>query len=349
MRWSAGSNRPVARQTDLGENRVRVRGLRRRVADAARRFAVRGAAIVAIVAGVPGLISAQGRGEAAWVERDSIRIVYWGEARRSAERTLDAALAPLPLPGLPTAGVLPRSTIILAPDQAAFDSITSGGVPGWAAGVAIPSQRLIILPVFRESDPFTDPVITLRHELAHIALNAYIGRPIPRWFDEGYATWVSGGWDERAGWRIRVALLQGDAPALDSLTLTWPRGEARARLAYLLSASAVRHLATSRGEGAFSAFIEAWRAEDGGFERAMRSTYQLTTPQYEREWRAMVRTRYGWLLALSQMAVFWFVMVVLVLVLGTLRRRRNRERMEALRAEEYMLPPIAGPDYPGEG
>lgn len=291
---------------------------------------------------------AQGSGPPAYVERDSIRVVYWGNTRGAAERTLRAALAPLPLPGLPEAATLPRSTIVLAPDEVTFDSLTSGRVPAWAAGVAIPSQRLIILPVFREGDALTDPVITLRHELAHLALNAHIGRPIPRWFDEGYATWVSGGWDERSGWRIRLALLRGDAPPLDSLTLAWPRGEARARLAYLLSASAVRYLATSRGEAGFAAFIEAWRADDGGFERAMRSTYQLTSFQFEREWRGMVRARYGWLLAFSQMAVFWFAMVVLVLVLGTFRRRRNRERLEALRREEYMLPPVAGPDYPGE-
>src|SRR5690606_34429865 len=123
---------------------------------------------------------------------------------------------------------------------------------------AIPSQRLIILPAFRRRDPFSDPVVTLRHELAHIALNAHIGRPVPRWFDEGYATWVSGGWDERSGWQIRLALLRGQTPPLDSLRLNWPRDEAGARLAYLLSASAVRHLATSRGDRAFASFIEQW-------------------------------------------------------------------------------------------
>jgi hypothetical protein len=207
---------------------------------------------------------------------------------------------------------------------------------------------LIILPAFGRRDPLTDPVVTLRHELAHIALNAYVDSPVPRWFDEGYATWVSGGWDERSGWRIRVALLRGQAPPLDSLALGWPRGEAGARLAYLLSASAVRHLATSRGDRAFASFIERWRV-GGSFDSAMRATYQMTVTQYEREWRAMVRRRYGWMLALSQTAVFWVAVVVLVLLLGTRRRKVNRERMDALRREEYMLPEEAGPDRDGEG
>jgi hypothetical protein len=73
----------------------------------------------------------------------------------------------------------------------------------------------------------------------------------------------------------------------------------------------------------------------------MRSTYQMTLPQYEREWRGMVRSHYGWLLAFSQLTVFWGAVTLLVLVLGTARRRSNRRRLEALRAEEYMLPAVS--------
>jgi hypothetical protein len=289
-------------------------------------------------------VAAQATGTPTYVERDSIRVIYQGNARAAAERTLEAALAPLPLPGIPEAAVLPRSSIFLAPDQAAFDSAALGRPPSWAAAVAIPSQRMIVLPAFGR-DAFSDPVITLRHELAHLALNGYVQGGVPRWFDEGYATWVSGGWDERSGWQIRLALLTGQAPVLDSLALGWPRGEPRARLAYLLSASAVRHLATSRGDPAFEAFLDEWR-RTGSFDGAFRSTYQMTLSQFEREWRGMVRRRYGWLLAITQATILWVGAAVLVFVLGILRRRRNRERLEALRREEYMLPPaVEGEDY----
>jgi hypothetical protein len=285
------------------------------------------------------------------VTRDSVRVIYWGDARGAAERTLTAALAPLPLPGLPTSARLTPSTIVLAPTREVLDSVAQGRPPDWAAGVAIPSQRLIILPLYERRGAMGDPVVTLRHELAHLALNAYLPAGIPRWFDEGYATWVSGGWDERSGWQIRVALARGQSPPLDSLTLAWPREEAHARLAYLLSASAVRHLATSRGQPAFDALMESWHRL-GSFDQALRSVYLMTPSQFEREWRAMVRRRYGWLLAISQTAVFWAGVALLVFVLGILRRQRNRERLEALRREEYMLPATTGDgideDYPRE-
>jgi len=281
-----------------------------------------------------------------FVESDSIRVVYWGDARGSAERTLAAALAPIPLPGIPGTFSLPKSTIVLAPTRAVFDSVSRGAPPEWVAGVAIPSLRMIVMPTFDRGSPLSDPVVTLRHEIAHIALNAHLPNGVPRWFDEGYATWVSGGWDERSGWQIRLALIRGQAPVLDSLTLAWPRGEARARLAYLLSASAVRHLATSRGDQAFTAFIANWRIV-GSFDTALRSTYQMTVSQFEREWRGMVRRRYGWLLAITQTAVLWVGAAVLVFVLGMLRRRRNRERLEELRREDYMIAAVAGPSGDG--
>lgn len=272
------------------------------------------------------------------IERDSVRVVYWGDDRGVAEATLDAALAPLPLPGIPNPGSIRRGTVFLPPTPALFDSLTRGATPAWAAGVAIPSQRTIILPAYARSGPFANPVVTLRHEVAHLALAEYLGPNIPRWFTEGYATWVSGGWDERSGWQIRLALLGRNLPPFDSLTLGWPREEGRARLSYLLSASAVAHLHNSRGERAFAAFLEEWERV-GTLDAAMRNVYLMSPEQFEREWRSMVRRRYGWLLALSQLTAFWLVLTVLLLLLGSRRRKRNRERMAELRREEYMLPP----------
>ena len=43
--------------------------------------------------------------------------------------------------------------------------------------------------------------------------------------------------------------------------------------------------------------------------------------------------------AITQATILWVGAAVLVFVLGILRRKRNRERLEELRREEYMLPP----------
>ncbi|HET7275676.1 MAG TPA: hypothetical protein VFI91_10975 [Longimicrobiaceae bacterium] len=274
-------------------------------------------------------------------------MVFWPGQRALAEQTLEVAQAGFPLPGIPPSHQRVVGTIILAPTAAAFDSLARGA-PAWSAAVAIPDQQVIIIPAYSGARTrFGEPLVTLRHELAHLALNAYLGPEIPRWFHEGYATWVSGGFNQEAAWKLRLAFLLGRAPPLDSLTLSWPRGEDRARLGYLLSASAVQYLATRSGEPAFAALLEAWR-EHGDFNSALRSTFLMTPGQVEEEWRGMVRRRYGWLLALSQTAVFWFALTVLFVIFGSFRRRHNRARMAALEAEEYMLPPAGGSGVDGE-
>ena len=264
----------------------------------------------------------------------AVEVVYWPGDEAMAERTLRAAARPLLLPGISRAARPPEARVLLAPTPAAFDSLTRGA-PHWSAGVAVPSRQVIVLPSYQsDRTPLGDPLVALRHELVHLALNAYLPGRVPRWFDEGYATWASGEWDEGRGWEMRLALLRGRAPPLDSLRLGWPGGEGDARLAYLLSASAVSFLAGRTGDEAFTAFLSAWRRE-GDFDDAMRGTYGLTLTQFEEQWRAMVKRRYGWLLALSQMGVVWALVAALVVLLTLPRRRRNREKLRRMEVEEW--------------
>jgi hypothetical protein len=276
--------------------------------------------------------------------RDSLRVLYWPGDEGIAQRTFRAASSPLRLPGLGTTAGLRAGTVILAPDGATFDSITGGRAPEWSAGVAIPELRTIVLPAYPSArTTASDPIVALRHELVHLALNDYLGVPVPRWFDEGYAVWASGEWDASAGWQIRFALLRGLAPPLDSISLQWPAGEQRARLAYLLSASAVEYLADRNGEPLFAAFLARWKRE-GSIDPAMRATYLMSLDAFEREWRNVVIRRYGWLLALAQVGVFWMLVTLLVLAVGWRRRRRDRDRLAAMEVAEadevWQEPPL---------
>jgi hypothetical protein len=266
------------------------------------------------------------------------QVIYWPGQRVLAERVLQTAAAPARFPGIPPDFRMPPPLVVLAPSPALWDSATGGALPEWSAGVAFPARNAIVLPTYRRPGAEPEPLAALRHELAHLTLHAYLGEHVPTWFQEGYATWVAGELDESAGWQIRLAFLLGKAPPLDSLSLEWPEAEGRARLAYLLSASAVRFLGERSGEPAFAAFLADWRAE-GDFNRAIRSVYHMTPGQFEEQWRAMVRQRYGWLLLLSQAGVVWGVLAVLMVLLARMRRQQRRARIAELEREYYMLPP----------
>jgi hypothetical protein len=269
----------------------------------------------------------------------TLRVLHAPRHRALARQTLDAAVRPMHLPGIGARSVPDSTVIVLAPSPEAFSAATGGRAPHWAGGVAFPHERIIVVPAYpvagvRERDAAT----TLRHEIAHLALRAHLPAHIPRWFDEGYAQIAAGSWDSESAWTLRVAFLLGRAPEWDSIAFSWPQGADRARLAYLLSATAVDHIRRRTGEEGFELLMAHW-AEDGDLDRAVRRTFGMTLGQLEEEWRRDVRRRYGWLQGAANVGAVWFVAMLLALVAWLPKRRRNRARLERLRLEEHMLPP----------
>jgi hypothetical protein len=251
-----------------------------------------------------------------------------------AARVQELLEAEAPLPGLPPS--LPRGvSVVVAHSTAAFDALTGGMVPEWRAAVSIPDRNLMVLPSHEgRSLVDADGRRVLRHEWAHLGLHQYLGNlVVPRWFDEGYAQWASGGWDASEAWRLRILLAVGRTPPLDSLSLDWPRDEASASAAYLLAASAVAYLLQESGTRGLALFLERWK-DGGSFEQALRRTFGVTSGQFEEDWRGDVRKRYGWLFVFSHSAVFWLAVALVMLGMMRLRRARNREHLARLRAGE---------------
>jgi hypothetical protein len=265
-------------------------------------------------------------------------IHFWPGGERLAARLAERARAFPPLPALP-AGSLEAGgpiSVFLAPDPARFDSLTDRRAPGWSAGVAYPSERVIVLPGFLSDRAAPHRLGTiLRHELAHIGLHAYLAPgAVPRWFDEGYAQWAAGEWGWGAAWQLWAAFALNRAPPLDSISLAWPRAGDDARVAYLLALSTVTYLAEhGGGEEGLRIFLERWR-ETGALEPALRGTYGLTIAQFEHDWLREVRKRYGWALLLAPSMALWAPLAALVVLLTIQKRRRLRTRIEELRANE---------------
>jgi hypothetical protein len=268
-------------------------------------------------------------------DRDLV-LHFWPGQERLAESLMPPP-AGFTFPALPP-DILDHGVpvdVFLAPDPARWDSLTGGRAPDWGAGVAFPHLNVIVIPgyVSGRGGTHTLPQV-LRHELAHVALQrALPGVAIPRWFNEGYATWSAGQFDADAGWLLRVAFLSNRAPPLDSITLHWPLLAADARLAYLLSATAVQYLHSLGTDQTFERFLQQL-AEHGDFERALREVYIVSSTQFERLWRAHVRRSYGWLQFLAQSMFIWLLITLLVLALFVIRRRRDRRRLEQLLATE---------------
>ena len=297
---------------------------------------VRRVAVAAAVACAAALTTVPVTSQQLDVRRGDVVIRHWPGQTRLAQSLLppESGLSFRGLPG----DVLRRGrdvVVFLAPDAMRFESLTGGRTPEWGAGVAFPQLEIIVIPGYVSSRTGTHelPQI-LRHELAHVALQRHLEDAlVPRWFTEGYATWSAGQLDADAGWQLRLALATDRAPPLDSLTLDWPLLAADARIAYLLSASAMQYLYSLGSPETLERFFGVW-AQSGDFEASLREVYVISSPQFERLWRAHVKRRFGWLQVLAQTAFIWVIAALLVLALFIIRRRRDRRRMAELRESE---------------
>ena len=270
---------------------------------------------------------------------DSIRgkrvtVLYWPKDSLRAPGILWRLENQPPFPGLDP-GLPSRGRIYLAPSEPLFRMLTAGRAPDWGAAVTMPRTATIVLPTsVSNRTRWTSESHVLRHEWAHLALHERLkGLIIPRWFNEGYANWVSGGWDVLEGWRLRLALVGGDAPKLAGLSLSWPRGRSSAELAYMLSTTAVEYLVEESGEEGLAYFFAKW-SEERSFDQAIRSVYGVTPSQFEEDWRKYVKRRYGWVLVFTHSLLFWLFLGLLLLVMVRIRRGRNRAAMARLRATE---------------
>ncbi|MFQ5746228.1 MAG: peptidase MA family metallohydrolase [Gemmatimonadota bacterium] len=214
-------------------------------------------------------------------------------------------------------------------DLATLADLGLGPAEDWVAGVADPSTNRIGLRAARGVGSAGELGPVLRHELAHVALAAVTGGRAPAWLDEGYAQYASGSWGYGDAWTLRLLLLRGERIGLRRVALGFRRGEAEARVAYLLSYTAVHSLFERGGEKGVAKLLSALGRGES-LDAALRIALRTTEARFERQWREDVRARYGWLFVLSRASAFWLLAGLFLVAVVSLRRRRDRRRLAAL-------------------
>ncbi len=251
-----------------------------------------------------------------------------------APSMLEAALARDTFPGLarPHARVL----IMIAPDAARFREWSGAGAPEWGAAIAFPSEQRVVLQGHRAGSAAGDPRLTLRHELAHLALHEAMGNRPRRWFDEGYASFAAGEWGRDEIIATNLALLVQGLPALDDLDSLFTGGESRAQQGYALAERAVAELEALDPQRGLTLFFEQWRAT-GSMDQAIRHAYGLTQDGFEKRWKSNTRNRFGGLALFANVTVGALALLVLIGPFWMLRRQRDQRRLAAMRASDALF------------
>lgn len=257
--------------------------------------------------------------------------VFYPRDDRLAHSLATAALASDSFPGLPR----PRQRVLvaLAPDAKTFRAWVGPNAPEWGAAIAFPESRRAVIHGRDAGARAGDPVATLRHELAHLALHEALGDLPPRWFDEGYASYAAGEWGRDEALATSVALVLRPVPGIDSLDNYFIGGEQRADEGYALAHRAVAELAGMDERRGLALFFAYWK-QTGSMDRAVRDAYGLTLADFDQRWRDRTRHRYGGLALTADFALLGLLGGVTLLPLWVARRRRDRRRLEAMRAAD---------------
>ncbi len=270
------------------------------------------------------------------IEPPRAGIAWWAEPELEGLARVLAGHAPAfaPLPGIGPLDPPEGMRILLLRDLGCLADLGEAAPqPDWVAGLASAAGGFVALRADGPRDRISSLRAVLRHELAHVALEQGTDGRAPRWLHEGYAQFAAGSWDWQQAWRLRWTFLRGGSDRLRRISLVFPRDPEGARMAYLLSYTAVQELVSISGEAGLRAFLTGLEAGEST-DQVFRRVFGLTESQFEERWESSVRARYGLLYTLSRAGVFWLFVSILVVWVASRRRRHNRERLEAMRAEE---------------
>lgn len=264
-------------------------------------------------------------------EAGRFSILAFPSEARLARALLDDALARDTFPGL--ARPQERVRIALAPSETVFRVWVGPNAPEWGAAIAIPARRLIIMQGRDAGAGAGEPRQTLRHELAHLMLAETMRGLVPRWFDEGYASYAAGEWGREQVLATSLGLVWRGVPSFAALDSAFVGGATGANRAYALTHRAVAELGALGGAGGLTRLFTTWRSTRS-LDLALRQVHGMTEPGFERYWRSRVRRQYGVLALAADLGALAVVLGLFLTPLWWQRRQRQRARLEALRARD---------------
>jgi hypothetical protein len=265
------------------------------------------------------------------LDRSRFTFLFFASDRQLASSLAAHAIATDTFPGMPRP--TQRVIIAIAPDRQRFREWVGNASPEWGSAVAFPATRRIVMQGRNAGSDAGNPLVVLRHELAHLALHEYLGELAPRWFDEGYASYSAAEWGREEVLMTNLALALRGMPTLEELEASFGGGATAAQSAYALAYRAVVELAVLNPNGGLTQFFTYWK-QTRSMERAMRRAYGMTTTDFERRWRTRTRTQYGVLALVSNVTIGALLLLFVLTPLYLARRRRDRLRLENMRAAD---------------
>ncbi|TFH54253.1 MAG: hypothetical protein E4G91_11405 [Candidatus Zixiibacteriota bacterium] len=257
-----------------------------------------------------------------------------GNPRQNDQMHLILDVASLRLTTLLEVKLPDTLTIAIVETQQQFDSLTGGRMPDWSAGAAVPARDLILLrrPMMNQYPGSLSDL--LEHELAHIALHNRVGgKYLPRFIDEGFASWFAGEWTFTNITTVAAAQLTRSILPLQKIDDVNSFHQAQANLAYSQSYLVVFYIYQRFGELGFLDLLDAFAAGKGVSD-AFRIALGVSFWDFELSYRQFLANNYTVFTILSDTMGFWIILAVVVIIGYLMVRKRKKDVLDRWKEEE---------------
>jgi hypothetical protein len=224
--------------------------------------------------------------------------------------------------------------VILAEDPEQFAAQVGPGSPlvEWAAGVAWPAERRIVLKA--HGTALFTLAETFDHEVSHVLVHALSGgAALPLWLVEGVAIWHAGEDLLQRLEPVHGAALTGHLVPLDELHAYFRDRGQKVALAYAESAHFVRWLERQGGGDTIPRILAGVRA-GRPWREALAAVLGQPFEGLEAGWREELADHGSWLLFFRDGNLFFAPLALLMLIAAAVKVRRRRRRLRELAAEE---------------
>ncbi len=210
-------------------------------------------------------------------------------------------------------------------------ALPGGAPPGWAVALAHPMHRIVLLNALTMAGP--EGMVTLRHELAHVALGQ-LARNWPRWFQEGLAQNLTGENFSMTHYAaLFTAVTQEKIFRFEHLYDAWPDLPSDVEIAYAQSAAFVAWLSAKHGPEGMGRLVDEV-ATGQPFEQAFGKAFQSSLWVEELAWREGLAARYGWLPLTTSTSLLWLGATGLVVAAYVRRRQQKAAKLAEMEEQE---------------
>jgi len=209
----------------------------------------------------------------------------------------------------------PIANIIISGSQKEFDRFTGNILPPWSEGSTDYGKSLIVLksPLFSRSTG-RDLEKTITHELTHFLIGAVIDPgKVPRWVNEGLATYLAGEETFNAKVLLSRALFTKSLISLNDVQDVLTFDGSKANLAYAESRSAIEFLKEIAGNEIIKFIFENINSNNS-FDVAFTEMTGLDILDFELQFRREIKSRYRYYFLAAVNDYIWFLIPALLIL-----------------------------------